>query len=87
MLESRDEHTHETDGAEVVDASKLPLKLVDGNAEIIGTLQTSVGTLYPNAKTLVLASSTADSTKTFSITVDDDGELTATEIIADGGEA
>lgn len=60
--------------------------LVDGNAENISTLQTSVGTLYPNAKTLVLASSTAESTKTFSITVDDDGELTATEIVAEGGE-
>ena len=68
--------------------------LVDGNAEDIGTLQTSVGglttslgTLYPNAKSIVLASSTADSTKTFTITVDDDGELTATEIVAEGGES
>ena len=33
----------------------------------------------PNAKTIRLASSTASSTKLFDITVDDDGELTATE--------
>ena len=43
-----------------------------------------VGTLYPDAKTLVLASSTASSTKKFEITVDDDGELTATEIVTGG---
>lgn len=36
--------------------------------------------LNPNTKTIVLASSTASSTKKFAITVDDDGELTATEI-------
>ena len=36
--------------------------------------------LSPDAKTLVLASSTASSTKSFAITVDDSGELTATEI-------
>jgi hypothetical protein len=34
----------------------------------------------PDSKTLVLDSSTASSTKKFAITVDDDGELTATEI-------
>ena len=34
----------------------------------------------PDGKTLVLASSTASSTKKFAITVDDDGELTATEV-------
>ena len=42
--------------------------------------------LNPNAKTLVLASSTASSTKKFAITVDDSGELSATEIEAEGGE-
>lgn len=36
--------------------------------------------LNPDGKTLVLASSTASSTKKFAITIDDDGELTATEI-------
>ena len=36
--------------------------------------------ISPDAKTLVLASSTASSTKRFAITVDDSGELTATEI-------
>lgn len=46
--------------------------LVDGVAEDLADLN-------PNTKTLRLASSTADSTKLFDITVDDDGELTATE--------
>ncbi len=36
---------------------------------------------FPNSKTLVLASSTEESTKTFAITVTDDGTLTATEIV------
>ena len=40
--------------------------------------------LNPDAKTLVLASSTASSTKKFAITVDDDGELTGTEIVDEG---
>lgn len=39
-----------------------------------------VDLLNPDAKTLVLASSTASSTKKFAITVDDSGELTATEV-------
>lgn len=42
--------------------------------------------LNPDAKTLVLASSTASSTKKFAITVDDSGELSVTEIVAEGGE-
>ena len=42
--------------------------------------------LNPDAKTLVLASSTASSTKKFAITVDDSGELSATEIVTEGGE-
>lgn len=44
-----------------------------------------LGELSPNAKTLVLESSTASSTKKFTITVDDDGEITATEVVAEGG--
>ena len=35
---------------------------------------------------ILLNSSTASSTKQFLITVDDDGELTATEVVAEGGE-
>ena len=35
--------------------------------------------VYPDSKTIRLHSSTASSTKIFDITVDDDGELTATE--------
>ena len=53
--------------------------LIDDQADLLDALN-------PDGKTLVLASSTASSTKKFSITVDDDGELTATEIVA-GGES
>ena len=44
-----------------------------------------IDAVNPDEKTLVLASSTAESTKKFAITVDDDGDLTATEIVAEGG--
>ena len=40
---------------------------------------TSLQSVNPDSKTLRIASSTASSTKKFDITVDDDGELTATE--------
>lgn len=42
-------------------------------------LKELVDMVNPDSKTLRLASSTASSTKVFDITVDDDGELTATE--------
>ena len=48
--------------------------------ELIDNLGVELDLVYPDSKTLVLASSTAESTKKFAITVDDDGELTATEI-------
>ena len=46
----------------------------------IDEVAAEVDLVYPDSKTLVLASSTASSTKKFAITVDDEGELTATEI-------
>lgn len=50
--------------------------------DLINEVGTELDLVYPDSKTLVLASSTASSTKKFGITVDDDGELTATEITA-----
>ena len=43
------------------------------------SVKNSLDALNPDAKTIRLKSSTASSTKLFDITVDDDGELTATE--------
>ena len=64
---------------------------VNANVEDIDTLETSVGTLetsvdaleekFPTPKEIVLASSTAESTKKFKITVVDVGTITATEIV------
>ena len=51
---------------------------------LIDDLTDVVDGVYPDGKTLVLKSSTASSTKEFAITVDDDGELTATEITEAG---
>lgn len=51
--------------------------LIDDQAQLFDTLN-------PDGKTIVLDSSTASSTKKFAITVDDDGELTAAEIVAGG---
>jgi len=42
-------------------------------------LKDLIDLVNPDSKTIRLASSTASSTKVFDITVDDDGELTATE--------
>ena len=44
-----------------------------------------IDAVNPNAKTLVLASSTASSKKKFEITVDDSGELSVDEIAEGGG--
>lgn len=65
---------------------------VNANVADIDTLETSVGTLetsvdaleekFPTPNEIVLASSTADSTKKFKITVVDNGTLAATEIVA-----
>jgi hypothetical protein len=43
------------------------------------TAVAGLAAFLPDTKTLRLASSTAESTKIFDITVDDDGELSATE--------
>lgn len=48
--------------------------------ELVNGVGAELDMVYPDSKTLVLASSTEASTKKFAITVDDDGELTATEI-------
>lgn len=63
-----------TASGKVLDArqGKALKTLIDG---VSGTVSGAL----PDAKTLRLASSTASSTKVFDITVDDDGELTATE--------
>ena len=73
-----------TASGKVLDArqGKALKDLADGLSTDVGTLK---GYL-PDANTLVLASSTASSTKKFAITVDDDGELTATEITEEAGE-
>ena len=46
---------------------------------LIDDLTDDLEGLNPDAKTILLKSSTASSTKVFEITVDDDGELSATE--------
>lgn len=58
---------------------------IDGVAEDLGELDEALDALNPDAKTIVLASSTESSTKKFAITVDDDGELAATEIVEEAG--
>ena len=62
------------------------VKALEESAEASGSVLDGVvaelEAVVPNSKTLVLASSTAESTKTFAITVDDDGKLTATEIVS-----
>ena len=57
--------------------------LADATSMVAG-VQTQFETAIPDAKTLVLASSTASSDKTFAITVDDAGDLAATEITEEG---
>ena len=48
--------------------------------DLIEGVGSELDLVYPDSKTLVLLSSTASSTKRFAITVNDDAELTATEI-------
>lgn len=47
--------------------------------DALGMAQNEVKAVNPDAKTIRLASSTASSVKIFDITVDDSGDLTATE--------
>jgi len=70
-----------TASGKVLDArqGKALKTLVDEAAEAASGAASAIAAVYPDAKTLRLASSTADSTKIFDITVDDEGELTATE--------
>ena len=48
---------------------------------LIDDVGTELDLVYPDSKTLVLASSTESSTKKFAITVDDDGELSVDEVV------
>ena len=76
---------------EVLESMSGVVDKVNTNVEDIGALETSVGTLetsvdaleekFPTPKEIVLASSTAESTKKFKITVVDDGTIAATEIV------
>ena len=76
---------------EVLESMSGVVDKVNANVEDIGTLETSVGTLetsvdaleekFPTPKEIVLASSTAESTKKFKITVVDNGTIAATEIV------
>ena len=72
-----------TSSGKVLDArqGKALKTLIDGTDE-------EIEGFHPDAKTFVLASSTASSEKVFSITVDDTGELTVTDITpaAEGSE-
>lgn len=49
-------------------------------ATTANTANTAINALHPDGTSLVLNSSTSESTKRFAITVDDDGLITATEI-------
>lgn len=64
-----------TASGKVLDArqGKALKDLVDG-------VEHELDLVYPDSKTIRLLSSTASSEKYFDITVDDDGELTATEV-------
>lgn len=66
-----------TASGKVLDArqGKALKTLIDDNAADIAEIQD----MLPDEKQILLVSSTASSTKVFSITVDDSGELSATE--------
>ena len=76
---------------EVLESMSGVVDKVNVNVDDIDTLETSVGTLetsvdaleekFPTPKEIVLASSTAESTKKFKITVVDAGTISATEIV------
>lgn len=51
-----------------------------------GQAITALSGVIVDDKTIVLASSTEDSTKKFAITVDDDGDISATEVTEEAGE-
>lgn len=70
-----------TTSGKVLDArqGKALKDLIDPIGTAVSGLDTSLKGLNPDGKTIRLASSTAESAKIFNITVDDDGELTATE--------
>ena len=55
----------------------------ESQATTLDSIDADLTAVNPDSKTLVLDSSTAESTKKFAITVDDDGLITATEIVAE----
>ena len=59
------------------------IAMIPTDEEIVALIQGNLPTIPDNISddAIVLNSSTAESTKQFIITVDDDGELTATEIV------
>lgn len=69
-------------GQQLSEAILLMMDVYNANAD---ELDATMAAKFPTDKELVLASSTAASTKVFVITVDDDGELTATEQTASDG--
>lgn len=76
---------------EVLESMSGVVDKVNANVDDIDTLETSVDTLetsvdtleekFPTPMEIVLASSTAESTKKFKITVVDGGTIAATEIV------
>lgn len=64
-------------------ASESQAGTLDSVDADLTAIDAELSTVYPDSKTLVLDSSTAESTKKFAITVDDDGLITATEIVAE----
>ena len=70
-----------TASGKVLDArqGKALKDLIDTTNSNVGSLSNSLSGLAPDAKTLVLASSTSESTKLMALTVEDDGTITAAE--------
>lgn len=61
------------------------LMVLDGMEIAIDSVEAEIPSNL-NDSVLILKSSTASSTKEFAITVDDEGELSADEIVPDGGD-
>ena len=70
----------------ICEAVKLILDAMEIEDTALGTVAASIPTNL-SEDALVLKSSTASSEKEFIITVDDDGELTATEITEEEGDS
>ena len=64
------------------------IDMIPTNEEIVALIQENLPTIPDNISddAIVLKSSTAESDKQFLITVDDDGDMTATEIVPEDDE-